>query len=172
MAHEIDFRTAILNAWKTTNRTTVFLIENIPAELWHVKIPGLPRRTIGMIACHLHNSRCSWIKQIGKGQAIKMPVRVDHHRVRQNEVIRALNHSSEAMLKLLDATMDNNGKLPTTPGWLNFPNDVAHFLAYFVAHEAHHRGQIIMLARQLDHRFSTEVTNGLWHWTRRLREAK
>jgi hypothetical protein len=37
MTKKIDLHEAILNAWKTTNRTTVFLIENVPAELWTAK---------------------------------------------------------------------------------------------------------------------------------------
>jgi len=40
MASEIDFREAILNTWKTTNRATIFLIEHIPADLWNEKVPG------------------------------------------------------------------------------------------------------------------------------------
>jgi len=172
MANEIDFREAILNTWKTTNRTTVFLIEHIPADLWNEKVPGSPRRTIGMIASHIHNSRCMWIKMIGKGQAAKVPARVDLYRASRNEVIGALSRSSQAMLKLFKISIDKGGKLPSRPVWLNFPNDAVHFLAYFVAHEGHHRGQIILLARQLNHRFSTEVTNGVWQWTKRLKEAR
>jgi len=76
------------------------------------------------------------------------------------------------MLKLFSATLDNNGKLPSIPVWLNFPNDIMHFLAYFVAHEAHHRGQIILLARQLNHRLPAAVTDGVWQWTKRFKEAK
>src|SRR2546422_7416198 len=34
----------------------------------------------------------------------------------------------------------------------------SHVLAYFVAHEGHHRGQIVMLARQLGYRLPVEVT--------------
>jgi uncharacterized damage-inducible protein DinB len=45
-----------------------------------------------------------------------------------------------------------------------------HFLSYFVAHEAHHRGQLCMLARQLGHRLPAEVTGGLWQWKKRSRE--
>ena len=76
------------------------------------------------------------------------------------------------MLKLINASLDNGGKLPGTPAWLNFPNDVVHFLAYFVAHEGHHRGQIILLARQLDHRLPASVTNGVWQWNKRLKETR
>ena len=172
MINEFDFRKAILNAWKTTNRTTIFLIEHIPTDLWNEKIPGSSRRTIGMIASHIHNIRCMWIKMIGKGKTIKVPVRVDPRHANRKEVIRALSRSSQTMLKLLKVTIDNGGKLPSTPAWLNFPNDIVHFLAYFVAHEGHHRGQIILLARQLNHRLPTEVTNGVWQWTKRLKEAK
>lgn len=52
-----------------------------------------------------------------------------------------------------------------------FPTDLVHFLNYFVAHEAHHRGQLILLARQLGHRLPTSVTGGVWQWTRRARES-
>jgi uncharacterized damage-inducible protein DinB len=54
--------------------------------------------------------------------------------------------------------------------WQNFPTDLAHFLGYFVAHEAHHRGQLVMLARQLGHRLPPGVTGGLWQWSQRARE--
>jgi uncharacterized damage-inducible protein DinB len=172
MANEFDFREAILNTWKTNNRATIFLVEHLPAEVWNEKIPGQPRRTVGMIANHIHNSRCMWIKMIGKEQTVKTPARVDFYRAGRDEVVAALSRSSQAMLKLFRASIGNGGKLPSRPTWLNFPNDVVHFLAYFVAHEAHHRGQIIVLARQLNHRLPREVTDGVWLWTTRLKEAR
>jgi DinB family len=53
-----------------------------------------------------------------------------------------------------------------------FPLDVGPVPGYFVAHECHHRGQIVMLARQLGHRLPAEVTGGLWQWSKRVREAE
>jgi len=44
---------------------------------------------------------------------------------------------------------------------------VAAWLSYFVAHEAHHRGQLCLVARQLGQRLPADVTAGLWQWTKR-----
>jgi uncharacterized damage-inducible protein DinB len=48
---------------------------------------------------------------------------------------------------------------------------VVHVLSYLVAHEGHHRGQIVMLARQTGHRLPVAITGGLWHWSKRAKEA-
>lgn len=172
MTTKIDFSQTILNAWKTTNRTTIFLLEHIPAGLWGEKVPGFHLKTIGMIGSHIHNSRCRWIKSIVKEDALEVPARINLRTANRDEVINALNKSSKAMLKLLKIIIDNGGRLPFKPPWLNFPDDVIHFLTYFAAHEAHHRGQIILLGRQLNYRFSDEVTTGVWLWTRRLKESE
>ncbi len=48
--------------------------------------------------------------------------------------------------------------------WRNLSLDVGHVLTYFVAHEAHHRGQIVMVARQAGQRLPRPVIDGLWQW--------
>jgi uncharacterized damage-inducible protein DinB len=55
--------------------------------------------------------------------------------------------------------------------WRTLPLDVGHVLTYFVAHEAHHRGQIIMAARQLGQRVPRALMGGLWQWATRAREG-
>ncbi len=36
--------------------------------------------------------------------------------------------------------------------------------SYMFAHEAHHRGQAIMLARQLGYKLPDKAANGIWRW--------
>jgi len=160
---------ALIAAWHTNNRVTTYLIENLPADLWSQTIPGSPRRTVRMLAAHLHNARCMWIKMIGKGHDIAVPRLVDPRTVRPAELTRALKRSSEGMISLIRLGIARGGSVPAS-AWQNFPTDLVHFLNYFVAHEAHHRGQLCLLARQLGHRLPREVTGGLWQWKQRSRE--
>lgn len=156
----------LIAAWHTNQRVTTYLIENLPRELWPMKIPGSPRRTIRMLAAHIHNTRCMWIKMIGADHGIAVPRTVDGRTVRPSELTRALARSSEGIVALIRLGIARGGSVPPA-AWQNFPTDMVHFLNYFVAHEAHHRGQLCMLARQLGHRLPTEVTAGLWQWKKR-----
>jgi uncharacterized damage-inducible protein DinB len=160
---------ALMAAWRTSHRVTVYLIENLPAGLWSQTVPGAPRRTVRTIAAHIHNARCMWIKMLGARHGLAVPRTVDGRRVRPAELARALSRSSAGILALIRLGVARGGAVPPA-AWQNFPTDLVHFLSYFVAHEAHHRGQLCLLARQLGHRLPAAVTAGLWQWKRRAQE--
>src|SRR5882762_10464749 len=106
MHSALDQQDMLLNAWRTNNRVTVFLVERLPHELWGAAVPGAPRRTVRMIAGHIHNARCTWIKTLGKEHGIAAPRAVNRHKVEQNELISALGHSSRGIIKLLTLGFD------------------------------------------------------------------
>jgi uncharacterized damage-inducible protein DinB len=161
-------------AWRTNNRVTIFLVEHLPQELWGAVVPGAPRRTVRMIAGHIHNARCMWIKTLGKEHGIAVTRAVNRHKVEPKELIRALGHSSRGITSLLTLGCNRGGTIPAPSSytWRNLPLDVGHVLTYFVAHEGHHRGQIVMLARQLGCRLPAEITGGLWQWSKRAKESR
>lgn len=106
---------------------------------------------------------------IGARHGVAVPKTVDGRSVRPAELSRALAKSSRGMIDLIRLGASRGGSIPPA-AWQNFPTDLVHFLSYFVAHEAHHRGQLCMLARQLGHRLPADVINGLWQWKQRSRE--
>src|SRR5437867_4832855 len=52
-----DLAESILAAWRTNHQVTVFLVSHVPAAVWAARVPGAPRKTIRILAGHLHNSR-------------------------------------------------------------------------------------------------------------------
>ena len=172
MAPVLQQPNLFLDAWKTNNRVTVFLVEHLPAELWDATVPGAPRKTVRMIAGHIHNARCMWIKTLGKEHGITVPRNVNRYKVGPEELTGALDKSSRGILSLLKLGCDRGGMLPVTSAyiWRNLPLDVGHVLTYFVAHEGHHRGQLVMLARQSGCRLPVEIAGGLWQWSKHSKE--
>src|SRR5262249_4503037 len=81
-------------------------------------------------------------------------------------LVVALKRSSTGMEALLELGFAAGGQVPPSKGyvWRNLSLDVGHVLTYFVAHAAHHRGQITMVARQMGQRSPTATSAGLWQW--------
>ena len=161
----------LLDLWRLSNRLTIYLIENLPDAIWPAKVPypGVSHRTVRSIATHLHNGRCWWIgKNTGRKHGIAEPKQLDGRTATKRQVLAALPRSSRAMEKLIAWGNDPAGGSNRLP---NFPFDMMHFVAYHAMHEAHHRGQLCTVARQLGHTLPLDVLGGLWQWKDRMREC-
>lgn len=168
-----DVSASVVQAWRTNSRVTAYLVEHLPPEVWNAAVPGVPRRTVRTIAAHLHNSRSRWIRTLGEEHGIAAPPLVDLRRVTARQLLPSLRRSAGGIEALLALGLAAGGSIPPSRRyvWRNLPLDVGHVLTYFSAHEAHHRGQIIMIARQLGHRLPSAVVDGVWQWSTRTREV-
>jgi len=148
--------TALLNAFDTNNRINQYLIDNIDPAAWKAKAPDGKGRTISAIVAHMHNVRVMWLKVSAKGSEI--PEQLDRATVTPAQAVQALEQSREALSKLIGRALETDGRIK------GFRPDVAGFLGYLIAHDAHHRGQIAMLARQLGRPLPQKINFGMWEW--------
>jgi uncharacterized damage-inducible protein DinB len=156
LAFATKLPSALLNAFDTNDRINQYLIENVAPAAWKAKPPDGKGRTISAIVAHMHNVRVMWLKVSAKGSEV--PSQLDRATVTPAQAVRALEQSREALSKLIGRALQTDGRIK------GFRPDVAGFLGYLIAHDAHHRGQIAMLARQVGHPLPQKVTFGMWEW--------
>src|SRR6202034_3492527 len=79
----------------------------------------------------------------------------------------ALATSAEGCEKMLVETLGGDGGRAREfrkDGWSRPWPAGPEMLCYMISHEAHHRGQVCMLAHQLGFRLPGKVTSALWRW--------
>jgi len=149
---------ALLNAFETNDRINTYLIENLPAAAWRAKPADGKGRTIAAIVAHMHNVRVMWLKG---AKANDIPAQLDRATVTPAQAAKGMASSCEALRALISTSLNSDGRVR------NFRPDVAGFIGYLIAHDAHHRGQVTMLARQLGHPLPQKAMFGMWEWGRR-----
>lgn len=147
---------SLLNAFETNERINQFLLENLPEEAWRAEPPGGKGRNIAAIVSHMHNVRVMWLKAAAKGSEI--PEQLEKSKATVLQAAKALDQSYMALAAVLRAAVESDGRVK------GFRPDVAGFVGYLIAHDAHHRGQIAMLARQGKHPLAPAAMFGMWEW--------
>ena len=147
---------ALLVAFDTNDRINQYLIDNLPAAAWLAEPLQGKGRTVAAIVAHIHNVRVMWLKAAAKGSDIPAPL--DPNSVTVAEASKALEQSRAALAALLQAACEAGGEVK------GFRPDVAGFFGYLIAHDAHHRGQICMQARQAGHALPQKAMFGMWEW--------
>jgi uncharacterized damage-inducible protein DinB len=165
-----DFRHALLETYAVNDRINQLILEHLDPRAWRAKPPGRNARTIAAIFAHLHNIRRKWLRL--SAPYLQLPAPLDRTRCTQRQVRAALAESAEhcrAMLAEALAGPDGRVKQFLRDGWARpWPGGVAMF-TYMVVHEAHHRGQVCMLAHQLG--FPIKAAYKMWAWERLWKEC-
>lgn len=155
----------LLDSWSMNERVTQYMLEHLDEKIWRAAPPDARGRTVAEIAVHIQNVRRMLLVMHGKKAKIAVPGKLDRHRATSEQTCAALAKSAQAVSKLLEDLIAAGGRVAGRAG------GVAALFTGLVAHEAHHRGQICMLARQLGHALSPEAHLGMWDWNKRWKEA-
>ena len=149
-----DPAAALVDAFLANCAITRFVVESIHDDAWRAEPPGGKGRTIAAIVAHIHNVRRMWLKATGGA----VPDELDRLKVTRQSALVALDASRDALADVVRNAATTDGRVK------GFKPDVAGFLGYHVSHEAHHRGQIAMLARQVGHPLEQKQMFAMWEW--------
>lgn len=145
----------VLDAFAINDRINQYLIENLPAEAWRAEPPGGKGRDAAIVA-HMHSVRVMWLKAAAQGSRI--PEQLDLHKLTPPKATKGLEQSRAALSAILQESLESDGRVK------GFKPDLAAFFGYLVAHGAHLRRQVGILARQVGQALPQKVLFGWWEW--------
>ena len=171
LAHPQLARSAV-QIFAANDRMNQILIEHLDPAAWRAKPPGNVR-PIAAIFTHMHNVRTKWLRLTAPH--LKVPPQLSRVRCTPLQARTGLAESAARCAEMLDEALGNSaGRIKKfhrdgwAPPWPVGPE----MLCYMLAHEAHHRGQVCMLAHQLGFRLPMAVMSGLWNWERLWKECE
>ncbi len=161
---QTQFGQAAVRIFAANDRINQILIERLDPAAWKAKPPGKVR-TIAAIFSHMHNVRCKWVRLTAPH--LKVPRQLNRSTCTPQQARAALAESTARCEEMLaEALGDRTGKIDkfVRDGWAQPWPVGPEMLCYMLAHEAHHRGQVCMLAHQLGFKLPNAVTSRMWNW--------
>ncbi len=167
-----EFRQVLLETFAVNERINQLVLEHLDPRAWLAKPPGPNARTIAAIFTHMHNIRRKWLRL--SAPHLKLPAELSRTRCTQKQARTALAESARRCSEMLAEALNRpEGRVKQflRDGWAKpWPAGPA-MVAYMVVHEAHHRGQVCMLAHQMGFQLRVNIMAGMWSWERLWREC-
>lgn len=169
-----EIRDTLLETWASNDAMNQLILSELDPRAWRAPVPGEKGggRTIAAIFAHLHNCRLKWLRL--SAPHLKRPAMLDPDRCTMKQTAAAHEKSAAQCLRMLTdalaAQPNRKVKKFFRDGWMPTWPAGGTMFAYMFAHEAHHRGQILMLAHQLGYRV-LHKTAGIWQWEKMWKDA-
>ena len=154
----------LLDTWQINNRMNLLLMDNIADAGMQKTLSTSGGRTVYLLFVHMHNVRMQWLEICAKdifsaGSGGKKYQALDKEAAFDRKVLRnAFEESAKGIEELLARSCDDGGKVK------GFKKGVIPMPGYFVSHESHHRGNILLTLKQSGEKIPDTVKWGLWVW--------
>lgn len=139
-----------------SNEANLYLLSKLPAASLQDRYS--PRtRTVAEQFAHMHNVRIRWMMHADPTLGASAKPLPKDGAPGKKELRDALRTSARIVTEFIE-DCESAGKVKR---WNGPP---ATFLAYLVAHEAHHRGLVMVTMRLAGRKLPKEVVYGQWQW--------
>jgi uncharacterized damage-inducible protein DinB len=151
----LEVKPELVETFEQCGRATEYLVAVVPRRVWYLPSPTGHGRTIAAIVTHVHGLR----KMIAKMGGAPVGASLDRKTVTPAEAQRALRQINDTLTTMFGESLDR-GEARVK----GLSRRSINIMMYLVQHDAHHRGQIMWLARDFGHKFRTIDTMKIWGW--------
>ena len=163
---------ALVESYAVNDRMNQIVIESLDPAAWRARLPGSKGRSIAAIFSHVHNIRRKWLRLSAPHVRLPAPLAAAH--CAPEQVRDALAESAARCCEMIADSMagpDRRVVAFLRDGWAKpWPAGPA-MVAYMISHDAHHRGQVCMLAHQLGYPLPMKTAAGIWNWEKLWKEC-
>ncbi|HEU4718103.1 MAG TPA: DinB family protein [Bacteroidia bacterium] len=146
---------SLADVFLVNNRIDLFVLGNIPDKDLGVA-HSARSRTIADQFAHLHNVRIMWL-EIHKPALAKTLKKIEKGKATKKLLEESLKKSGDAMA-------DYFRELGSPEKMAKAKKSPYNFFAYVTAHEAHHRGQILLHLKYAGVPFDRDKSYAIWEW--------
>ena len=150
----------LIEAWRINNRMNMLLIDNTTDEGMQKTLSTRGGRTVYLQLVHVHNVRMSWLEVVAKDIFSKYKALDKEAKYHKKVLRKALEDSAKGIEEFIDRSWDDNGKVK------GFKTGLIPMISYFISHESHHRGSIMLTLKQTGIKLPDTLKWGLWEWSK------
>ena len=148
----------LVEAWRTNCRINLLLIDKIKDAGMSSTLSTRGGRGVAGEFAHMHNVRVWHLQKRAKDLAEGLAVFETKTVPTKAQLKKALKASAKGIEALLVGALNGEAKRR------GFKKGIFTTLAYFVAHEAHHRGRILLTLKVSGQTLDKKTQMAIWGW--------
>ena len=156
----IDIGKQLQETWAIHNRTMLLTIRNIPDDAFAATLSTRGGRDIARQLAHVHNVRVWRVASFAKKNKLPLAEFDKEESPPKSILMEAFEQSGTAMERYVGHCAENGGAAP------NFKRGAAAMVGYYISHEAHHRGHLLLTMKQCGFRIPDALKWGIWEWNK------
>jgi uncharacterized damage-inducible protein DinB len=150
----------ILDTWFINHRTNLKLLDNLTEDALALTTSKRGGGSVGHQLAHMYNVRFWKLEKLNK-ELVKDLTTIQAEDTKTIAMLKDSHTLSAGLVaELLKKGIENGGDVKGNK------RGVVPLLGYFIHHEAHHRGNILLTLKSCGFKLTDELKYGIWDWNK------